>query len=159
MQIRMRSTLRSIALMSCSLVVPQALAGPVAVGSTWEERGGERRYATFVCNEDPGGETSGFARFRYTDPSRPTLLSVITSAVALPGDVVCMAGPLVGMPGSTFFFAVRDNGSGGATPDDVSNIIIAPSPGLTAQAIVDFIGGSIPPEQWNTVSGGEVTVF
>ena len=113
-----------------------------------------RRTTTFVCQEHPSGEIRGFARMTYTDPTHPEYFIAITSVVTLADGAVCMAGTLVST-GETFFFGVRDNGAGPAHRDEVSNILIGP-PGLTAQAIVDFIGGSIPPEQWNTVSGGEV---
>lgn len=164
MKFQLKNVLCAIVLVAVALgAVQQAQAARlIAAGFSWSNRGEDRRTVTFVCINHPDQSVRGWAEFDYTD--QPNHAMLITSQVGLKDGTLCMAGPIIEHPdpvmiGWTGFFGVRDRGGRGENLDSVTLLLIAPPEYPDAQAILDFIGGSIPEEQFVGVEGGDVRVW
>ncbi len=164
MKSQLKNVLCAIILAAISLGAAQQAyaAGPVAAGYSWSYRGNERRTVTFVCIERLNGSIRGWAEFDYTDQDSHVM--GITSMVGLKDGTICLAGPITEHPnpqmiGWTGFFGVRDRGRRGEGLDSVTTLLVAPPEFPDAQAILDYLGGFIPEEQFQLTSGGDVKVW
>lgn len=165
MKFQLKSILCLIVLAAVSLgTAPQvqAAARPIAAGYSWNTRDQDRRTVSFWCTKHRDGSIGGFAEFDYTD--QPNTSMLITSQVSLQDGTLCMAGPIVDIGDPTYlgwtgFFGVRDRGGRGENVDQVTYMLIAPPEFSDVNLILDYLGGSIPEQQYQTIDGGNVKIW